>query len=158
MPSGFTADETKTVPDKASSYCGYSAEMRLPEATVFASRDYSKGTGLSAELARSTLRQYESAEDAKTQLDALTETMKTCTKGENNGERAKFSVVSSSQVGEGSIVIKTESKSATVYSGFALVGPTLVSTANAGVTGSDPDLTISLLPKQVEQYVDAAAT
>lgn len=158
MPAGFSADETKTKPGKVSSYCDYISKMKLPEATVYASRDYSKGSGLNAVLARATLRQYPSVDAAQQQFDALVETMKTCTKGDNNGEPAKFSVVSNSQVGQGSIVIKSEMKSATIYSGFSLNGPTLVATANGGVTGSDPDLTISLLPKQVTRYVEAATT
>lgn len=156
LPTGFSVGATETEQTNPSFYCNYADKLELPKYTEYARRDYSKGTGIQSTITRTGLSQYSSNTVAKTHFDALVETMKTCTDDTVKGERVKHSVVSSSPIGEGSIVIKTEGSIST-YSSFALVGPTLVQASAGALTGTDPDVTTELLTKQAERYQEAAS-
>ncbi len=156
LPPGFNTHETLETESSTGSYCNYATENNVAQADLVAARYYSKGIDKGAVIVRSTLRQYASADDAASTFAALTETMQACTEGQVNGETASFSVATADPVGEKSIVINTVTPSSSLQSGYSLNGPVITIVTNGGATTSYPELTASLLPKQVDAYVTAA--
>lgn len=153
MPDGFSQDPPSDQgPDK--NFCDY----KVPHDTLIrVRRDFTKGSGMSAEVASTGIRQYASDSDAKDSFDALVEAMNTCTGETYQGEKLTYSVTKAPDLGAGSIGIRIESEAATILQNFVLVGPTLVNTGIAGLTGTDFDTGINLLKAQVARYSREAA-
>ncbi|MGC4763567.1 hypothetical protein ACLQ20_12005 [Micromonospora sp. DT46] len=153
MPAGYSEapDEEDDGSDKT--FCNY----RQPHtAKVEASRSYQKGGGLNTEVAVVTLRQYDSAAQAKASFDKLAEVLQTCRKDTLNGQKVTYALMNPPETGEASLGVRIEMDNGTVLQGFALVGPVLISTGAGGLMSADADVVADLLGKQADRYSAAA--
>ncbi|MFG2052818.1 hypothetical protein ACGFI9_02200 [Micromonospora sp. NPDC048930] len=153
MPTGYSEDESdNSETDKT--FCNY----RQPyTAKIRVSKSYQKGGGLSAQLILVSLRQYASPEQAKASFDKMAKTLETCRKDTSDGQKVTYALMNLPEIGDRSLGVRIALQGATALQGFALVGPTLVSTGTAGVVSADADVVADLLGKQVDRY-SAAAT
>lgn len=153
MPTGYSEDESDSSgTDKT--FCNY----RQPyTAKVRVSKSYQKGGGLSAQLIMVSLRQYASPAQARASFDKMAETLETCRKDTSVGQKVTYALMNLPELGEKSLGVRIELQGGTALQGFALVGPTLVSTGTAGVMSTDADVVADLLGKQVDRYSTATA-
>lgn len=156
LPKGFAVDETSTDPGKISYLCDYEKKLKLPEHNRYAGRDFAKGTGLQVDLVRSSIRQYDSVETSTAFFNALEEALKTCKETTQNGEKGKVSVVSADPIGDKSVMVKIDLEQLSIYTQYALVGPSFVQVAEASMLGVSPDTTVDVAKKQVAKYQEAA--
>lgn len=156
LPKGFAVDETSTDPGKISYLCDYDKKVNLPEHNQYAGRDFVKGTGLQADLVRSSIRQYDSVETSTAFFNALEEALKTCKETTQNGDTGKVSVVSADSVGDKSVMVKIDMEQLSMYTQYVLVGPSFVQVAEASMLGVSPDTTVQVAEKQVAKYQEAA--
>lgn len=141
MPVGYSQDpEEDSKVNK--NFCDYKAPF---EEKVRVRRDFTKGGGLSSEVASVALRQYQSPEQARAAFDALVKTMETCTTETYQGTKMAYAAMSAPKVGDCSIGIRIEADNFTILQNFALVGPTLVSTGGGGVMNVNADQVANLL-------------
>lgn len=152
MPVGYSQEPASEPVTKT--FCDY--EPPFTE-KVYVTRDFTKGGGLSAELLHVGLRQYESADHARTAFDALTEALSSC-KGETyQGSELEYAALSAPKVGEESVGVRITADDYTLLQNFVLVGPTLVATGGGGLMQANAEEIASLVETQVEAYQDAAA-
>ncbi|MEU2614533.1 hypothetical protein ABZ570_23560 [Micromonospora sp. NPDC007271] len=153
MPSGYSEDESDSS-ETDKTFCNY----RQPHtAKIKVSKSYQKGGGLSAQLISVTLRQYASPAQARASFDKMAKTLETCRKDRLGGQKVTYALMNLPEFGERSLGVRIDVQGATALQGFALVGPTLVSTGTAGVMSTDADVVADLLGKQVDRYSAAAA-
>ncbi|WP_406045515.1 hypothetical protein OG799_14195 [Micromonospora sp. NBC_00898] len=154
IPTGYSEDESDSSDSSDKTFCNY----RQPYvAKVKVSKSYQKGGGLSAQLILVSLRQYASPAQAKASFDKMAKTLETCRKDTSDGQKVSYALMNLPDVGEKSLGVRIELQGGTALQGFALVGPTLVTTGTAGVMSADADVVADLLGKQVDRYSTAAA-
>ncbi|MBM0236140.1 hypothetical protein JNW88_01615 [Micromonospora sp. ATA32] len=152
MPTGYSEDESDSS-NTDKTFCNY----RQPYvAKVKVSKSYQKGGGLSAQLILVGLRQYASPDQAKASFDKMAKTLETCRKDTSDGHKITYALMNLPEVGERSLGVRIELQGGTALQGFALVGPTLITTGTAGVVSADADVVADLLGKQADKYSSAA--
>lgn len=152
MPPGFSQDPPTDDGNKY--FCDYDPPT---EEKVRASRDFTKGGGLSAEVVRLAARQFESADDARASWDALTGALKTCKSEVYEGTTLTYSPMSVPDLGEDAVGVKIDADGVTIVQNFVLVGPVMISAGGGGAVDVDVDNILTLLEDQVDRYVDAAS-
>jgi len=152
MPPGFSVDEDD-VKDSGRRFCNY----KLPHGSgTLVRRDFAKGAGLSGELFSVSIRQFETAQQAKESFDALETALTTC-KGETvDGTKLTYSPMSTEELGQGALGVKVDFDDGTILQNFVLDGPSIVTAGTGGSLNSDVTTTLSLLRKQVEKYETAS--
>ncbi|MFZ1362008.1 MAG: hypothetical protein WAS05_03600 [Candidatus Nanopelagicales bacterium] len=156
LPNGFAVDDTLTKPGNVSYLCDYDKNANLPQLNTYAARDFSKGTGLQADVVRTGIRQYDSVEVSAKFFDALDQALKTCKETTQDGQTGKVSVVSADQVGDRSVMVKLDFKEVSLYTQYIQVGPSFIQVGNASMMGVNPDVTVDVAKKQVAKYQEAA--
>ncbi|MEV0810035.1 hypothetical protein [Micromonospora sp. NPDC050200] len=154
MPAGYSEDPSKDEDGPDKTFCNY----RQPyTAKIKVSAAYQKGGGLKTEIASIALRQYANADQAKASFAKMAETLETCKKDSSEGQKLTYALMNLPKMGDDSLGVRIETQSATVLQGFAVVGPTLISTGAGGLMSADADVVADLLDKQVDRYAAAAA-
>lgn len=151
LPAGWSQDPATEEGNKY--FCDYDPPA---EEKFRASRDFTKGGGVSAEVARVAIRQFESVEDAKASWDALVKALKTCKSEVYEGSELTYTPLSAPKVGDASAGVKIESDGATLLQNFVLVGPVMISAGGGGLVTADADLAIELAESQVARYSQGA--
>lgn len=152
LPQGYS--QTPPTPDAPAAYfCGYTPPA-VEQLRVH--RDFTKGTGPSAEAVRISLRQFASADDAGLAWGALAQALKTCTNDVINGGKVTYTPLPGPKVGEAALGVRTETGGTTVAQYFVLVGQVIMSTGGDGLVNADADTIGGILKAQVDRYVDAA--
>jgi hypothetical protein len=155
MPTGYSDDPSQDSTGADKTFCNYKQPYT---AKIRVSRSYLKGGGLSAEVIAVTLRQYADTAQAKASFDAMAKTLDTCREDTSDGQKVTYALMNVPVVGDRSLGVRIQTQTATVLQGFALVGPTLISTGTGGLITVNPDLVTDLLAKQAARYTDAATT
>lgn len=151
LPAGWSQDPPTDEGNKY--FCDYDPPA---EEKFRASRDFTKGGGVSAELARVAIRQFESVEDAKASWDALVKALKTCKSEVYEGSELTYTPMSAPKVGDASAGVKIETDGTTLLQNFVLVGPVMISAGGGGLASADADLAIELAEAQVARYSQGA--
>lgn len=151
LPAGWSQDPPTAEGNKY--FCDYDPPA---EEKFRASRDFTKGGGVSAELARVAIRQFDSVEDAKASWDALVKALKTCKSEVYEGSELTYTPMSAPKVGDESAGVKIETDGATLLQNFVLVGPVMISAGGGGLASADADLAIELAEAQVARYSQGA--
>ena len=152
MPAGYSEDDSSDT-DTDRTFCNY-REPHKPKVEV--NRVYIKGGGLSSELLNVSLRQYAGPAEAKAAYAAMTKTLKTCRSWTDDGTKFTAKPMNLPSAGEASVGVRMEADGATLLLGYALAGPTLVSTGSAGLMTADANIVGELLGKQVAAYEEAS--
>jgi hypothetical protein len=152
MPVGYSQDPPTEAGTKT--FCDYKPPFNEK---VYVSRDFTKGGGMSAELLRVGLRQFQSADQARAAFNALTKALSTCQTEMYNGTKMEYAPMSAPKVGDESIGVRITAEGTTLMQNFALVGPTIVATGGGGLMQANADEIARLLEAQVETYQTAAA-
>lgn len=153
VPVGYSV-EPASEPGPTKTFCDYKPPF-TEKVHVF--REFTKGGGLSAEMVRVGLRQYESADKASAAFDALTEALSTCRGETYQGSELEYAALSAPKVGDESVGVRIKADEYTVLQNFVLVGPTVVSTGGGGLVQADADEIASLVEAQVDAYQNVAA-
>ena len=153
MPVGYSQDPPTEAGTKT--FCDY--RTPFADKATYVDRDFTKGGGMSSELLRVSLRQYESADQSRTAFDALTTALSTCQGEVYEGTKMEYAAMSAPKVGEESIGVRITADGTALLQNFALVGPTIVGTGGGGLMQANADEIASLVEAQVETYQSSAA-
>ncbi|GIF47200.1 hypothetical protein DFJ67_7176 [Asanoa ferruginea] len=155
MPTGYSEDQSKDQDRPDKTFCNY----RQPyTAKIEVSASYQKGGGLNAEVAVISLRQYANADQAKASFEKMAAILQTCKKDTSEGQKVTYALMNLPNAGDASLGVRIETQGATVLQGFAIVGPTLISSGTGGLMSADADFVADLLTRQVDRYSAAAGT
>lgn len=152
LPVGYSQDPPS--PDTADkTFCDY----KVPhEPTAVASRDFTKGSGLSSEFASTTIRQYATAKEAAESFAALADTLATCKSETYDGSKLTYTLMSTPKVGDKSIGVRIESDGSTILNQFALSGPALVNAGIGAIVNVNGDDAAAVFEAQVKKYEAAS--
>jgi hypothetical protein len=153
LPAGYSQDPPSEPTNKT--FCDYKMPV---EENALVRQDFTKGGGMSAELASVSLRQFDSPEDASKAFDALTNALETCHGDDIDGTHADYTPMSAPKVGDASVGVRIEADNFTLMQNFVLVGPTIVTTGGGGLMNANADQVTQLVEAQVKAYQDAAAS
>lgn len=154
LPPGYSQDPPSK--DEGNKYfCDYKPPV---EEKARFRRDFTKAGGMSAEVLSLTIRQFESAEDARASWDVMVSTLKTCKSEVYDGSTLHYSRMSAPEMGDASAGVKIEADGVTIVQTFVLVGPALVSGGSGGLMDVDVDAATAALQKQVDRYESAATS
>lgn len=151
LPVGYSQDPPSEAGTKT--FCDYKPPFTEK---VYVTRAFTKGGGMSAELLRVGLRQFESADQSRAAFDALTKTLNTCRTEMYDGTKMEYAPMSAPKVGDESIGVRITADGTALMQNFALVGPTIVATGGGGLMQADAEEIARLLEAQVETYQTAA--
>jgi hypothetical protein len=151
LPPGYSQDPPSE--DANKTFCNYKPPFTEK---IKASRDFTKGGGLSAEFLSVGIRQYATAQQAKAAFKALADTLATCTTETDEGTKYTYALTSTAKVGEAQVGVKISTDGASGLSNFALVGPALINVGGGGVMNVDADTVTAMLRAQVKAYTAAA--
>jgi hypothetical protein len=148
LPAGYSQDPpTSEVSGKT--FCDYVAPF---QESIRVRQDFTKGSGLSAELLSVGLRQYADADQARASFEALEKALASCTGETYNGVEQTYALMSAPKVGEGSVGVKITAGGNGLLQFFAVVGPVLINTGGGGVMNANADEVMNLLEGQVDKY------
>lgn len=148
LPTGYGEDPEPTGAT-TKTYCDYKRPFN-DTATVV--KGFVKGSGMSGEFLQIALRQYGNEEEGAASLKALQDTMKSCRKDSIDGDSVTFSLLSTPDLEDGSIGIATNVDGVNIPQFFVLSGPTLIAVGGGSLAGSDPDMLVDILKKQIASY------
>lgn len=151
LPVGYSQDPPSEPGNKT--FCDYQA----PEEDAFVFHEFTKGGGVSGQILRTGLRQYETPDRARAAFEALTTALDACESETFQGTRLVYAAMSAPRVGEDSVGVRIDAEGTVLLQNYALVGPTIVVTAGGGLLSSDADVIAGLFETQVKDY-QAAAT
>ncbi|KAA1421245.1 hypothetical protein F0U44_02735 [Nocardioides humilatus] len=152
MPPGYSQDPPKDRPIHY--FCNYDPPV-MPTATV--RHDFTKGGGLSTELAVVRIEQLGNADEAARYYSALEDALGTCD-GETYQDTAlTYSPMSVEQTGDRAIGVKIEADDFTLFEVFILTGPAVLSVGVGGLVNTDANVLTGLVRRQVERYSSAAS-
>jgi hypothetical protein len=152
LPPGYSQDPPSTDSGNKN-FCDYKAPA---QERLRVRRDFTKGGGMSAELASISLRQFASVPDAKAAWRALTKALRTCHSEVYEGTRLAYSEMSAPRLGDDSVGVKIDADGTALLQNFVLAGPTVISAGGGGLTNADADAISKMLKTQVHRYVSAA--
>lgn len=152
LPAGYSQDPPED--ERAGkTFCDYKPPF---EETIRVRRDFTKGSGLSAELLSLGFRQFADADQAKASFDAMTKALTSCTGETYNGVKSTYAPMSAPKVGDGSVGVKITAGDTGLLQFFALVGPVLINTGGGGLMNANADEVIRLFKAQVDRYETSA--
>ena len=151
MPPGYSQDPPSEDTSSAE-FCG-SAPAKAP---LRASNDFTKGGGFSTEIGSVGLAQYPSEQLASRNFTQLAQGLKTCHGETYEGDRVKYSIMSTPKLDYPTLGIRIDADTYTVLLNIAQVGPTVVTAGTGGVTNADANLAAEMFNKQVSNDEDAA--
>ena len=153
LPPGYSQDPPGNNSSEKT-FCDYQPPFDFQ---TEASRDFTKGGGLSAEALSVGLRQFAGPDEARAAFDALAAALSSCTGETYQGMELTYAPMSAPKVGDASVGVKINADGTDLLQYFALVGPILVNTGGGGLMNASADDVTSLLESQVSSYQAAAA-
>lgn len=152
VPVGYSQDPPSH--DTAnSSFCGQKAAT--PD--VKASRDFTRGGGLSTQVIDLAISQYRSDREAQDVFASVSKLFETCHGEMFQGRKLTYALMSVPKAGDESFGLRiTAGRNITYVANYALVGPVVVTTIGGGYFTVNTDQISTLFTKQVSSYQDAA--
>ncbi len=149
MPKGFEVDPENDGVESEDTYCGY----RQPyQATEYAEGAFTKGDGLTAQIVLITVRQFDSAKQAKESFEALRKALAGCRSDVLNGERVTLSKLPAPALGAGSLGVNAGLGAFAAPQFFTVSGRALIGVGGTGLGGPSTDVLTGVLREQLSRY------
>jgi hypothetical protein len=149
MPNGYKVDPENDGVESEETYCGY---QQPHKASAYAERAFTKRAAFASQIVLITVRQFDSAQQAKESFEALEKALGTCKTDVMNGERVTLTRLPAPALGQGSLGVNASLGAFSAPQFFTVSGRTLIGVGGTGIGGPSMDVLTEVLRDQVSRY------